>query len=101
MILDLKALAKTGLLDATLARPVKDSTLNALLALPGVSRLALRRRLSSLLSNEGSARVSRSCCTMLSSVSLACPRRLATTPTSTWASIMQPTSGGCFAPTRR
>ncbi len=54
-ILDLRALAGTGLLPRAVVPALQHSSLNALFALPAEERLALRRRLSELL-GDGSAR---------------------------------------------
>lgn len=50
MILDLTACADAGLLDARFEAPCREPSVNALLALPGEDRRALRRRTSTLLS---------------------------------------------------
>jgi fumarylacetoacetase len=51
-ILDLRALAAVDLLPPAAARALAGRTLNALLGLPRAERIALRRRLSALLSDE-------------------------------------------------
>lgn len=51
-ILDLRALAAAGLLPQPSAAAATGDSLNALMGLPGDDRLALRRRLSGLLSDE-------------------------------------------------
>lgn len=51
-ILDLAAIGAMGILPATVAEAVRGDTLNALFALPGADRLALRRTLSALLCDE-------------------------------------------------
>jgi fumarylacetoacetase len=55
-ILDLKAAAKAGLLPKETAAALRGATLNALMALPQAARLALRRRLSELLSDPAHRR---------------------------------------------
>jgi fumarylacetoacetase len=52
MILDLKALAQAGLAPEGVAPALSEQALNDLLALPAAERIALRRRLSALLSDE-------------------------------------------------
>jgi len=51
-ILDLRALAETGLLPARVAAALADGTLNRLLALPASERRELRRRLFGLLTED-------------------------------------------------
>lgn len=51
MILDLAACAGAGLLDRRFEAPCRDAWVNALLALPGEDRRALRQRISTLLSD--------------------------------------------------
>lgn len=52
-IFDLRAAAQAGLLPAAAAAVLDGTTLNALMALPAADRLALRRWLSALFSDEG------------------------------------------------
>lgn len=52
LILDLAAASQAGLLPPPAAQVLDQGTLNGLLALPAADRLALRRRLSTLLSDE-------------------------------------------------
>ena len=52
-ILDLRAAAKAKLISGPAAQTLSADTLNALLALPSNDRMALRRALSKLLSDEG------------------------------------------------
>jgi len=52
-VLDLRALAETGLLDARIGAALAGDTLNALLAVPAELRRSLRARLSALLTDEG------------------------------------------------
>ncbi|UZW57714.1 fumarylacetoacetase [Sphingobium sp. JS3065] len=56
-ICDLRAVADAGLLPAAAAAVLGEPALNALMALPAADRLALRRRLSALLSDEGQRHV--------------------------------------------
>ena len=55
-VLDLRAVAATGLLPPAAAEVLGDKTLNRLMALPAVDRTDLRRRLSALLSETARRR---------------------------------------------